>query len=155
MAMWMLECWAKEARNKGMHTVWLLLNQVLKTRQYWHSLVVQWLQDLVSPQQFESLLWCRFDPGPGNFHMPQVQPKPKNQATQQSYFRDTYVDSKRQKKDMIPSGELCLGVNMGNWPVVARLCLLLWLVVTCMFAMIIPCIYVLCTFCTCFMIHSV
>ena len=32
----------------------------------------------LSLQQLQSLLWCRSDPWPGNFCVPQVQPKKKN-----------------------------------------------------------------------------
>ena len=40
--------------------------------------MVQWVQDLAfSLQQLEWLLWCRFDPWPGDFYMLQVQPKKK------------------------------------------------------------------------------
>ena len=34
--------------------------------------MTQWVKDLL---QLRSLLWCRFDPWPGNFSMLQVQPK--------------------------------------------------------------------------------
>ena len=34
-----------------------------------------WVWVIVSLQQPGSLLWCMFDPQPGNFHMLQVQPK--------------------------------------------------------------------------------
>ena len=34
--------------------------------------MIQWLKDLTL-----SLLWLRFSPWPGNFHMPQAQPKKK------------------------------------------------------------------------------
>ena len=40
------------------------------------SLVVQWVKDLaLSLQQLRLLLWCGFDPWPGNFYMLQVWPK--------------------------------------------------------------------------------
>ena len=39
------------------------------------SLVTQWVKDLTSLQQLGLLLWPRFDPLPGNFHMPQAWPK--------------------------------------------------------------------------------
>ena len=38
------------------------------------SLVAQWVKDPML-----SLLWCEFDPWPGNFHMPLAQPKTPNQ----------------------------------------------------------------------------
>ena len=38
------------------------------------SLVAQWVKDLAL-----SLLWLRFDPRPGNFHIPPVQPKKKKE----------------------------------------------------------------------------
>ena len=46
-----------------------------KNLKLWRSLVPQWVKDLV-----RSLFWleapkmCGFDPQPGNFHMPRVQP---------------------------------------------------------------------------------
>ena len=37
----------------------------------------QWVKDLVlSLLWLSSLLWCRFDPWPGNFYMPWVQAPP-------------------------------------------------------------------------------
>ena len=40
------------------------------------SLVAQWVKDTASlPWWLRSLLWYRFDPWPGNFHIPWVQPK--------------------------------------------------------------------------------
>ena len=37
-----------------------------------------WVEDLaLSLQQLGSLLWCRFDPWPENFHMPRIWPKGK------------------------------------------------------------------------------
>ena len=42
--------------------------------------VVQWVKNLVLPQLWYRLqLWLKFDPWPGNFHMPWAQPKTKNQ----------------------------------------------------------------------------
>ena len=38
--------------------------------------MAQWVKDpMLSLQQFGSLLWCRLDPWPGNFHMPGVGQK--------------------------------------------------------------------------------
>ena len=38
--------------------------------------MVLWVKDLaLSLQQLESLLWCSFDPWPGDFHMAWVQEK--------------------------------------------------------------------------------
>ena len=43
------------------------------------SLVRQWIKDPgLSLQQLESLLWCKFNPWPRNFHMPQLWPKNKS-----------------------------------------------------------------------------
>ena len=40
------------------------------------SLEVQWVEDpVLSLQQLRLLLWYRFDPWPGNFHMPRSRPK--------------------------------------------------------------------------------
>ena len=33
-----------------------------------------------------SLVWLRFDPWPGNFHMPQVQPKKKKEPEENMSF---------------------------------------------------------------------
>ena len=42
--------------------------------------MAQWVKDpVLSRPQLRSLLWHRFDPWPGNFHMPQAQPKRKKQ----------------------------------------------------------------------------
>ena len=41
-----------------------------KNNKKWSSLVAQQVKDLAL-----SLLWCRFDPWPGNFHMPWAWPK--------------------------------------------------------------------------------
>ena len=39
------------------------------------SLVIQWFKNLaLSLQWLMLLLWCKFSPWPGNFHMPWVQP---------------------------------------------------------------------------------
>ena len=40
--------------------------------------MAQWVKDLVWFMLWlRPLLWCKFDPWPGNFHMPQVWPKRK------------------------------------------------------------------------------
>ena len=40
--------------------------------------MLQWLKDwLLSPQRLGLVLWHRFCPWPGNFHMVQVRPKNK------------------------------------------------------------------------------
>ena len=40
--------------------------------------MAQWVKDLAFPQLWHrSQLWHGFDPRPGNFHMPCVQPKKK------------------------------------------------------------------------------
>ena len=40
--------------------------------------MTQWVKDpALSLQQLGLLLWCRFDPWPGNLHMPQVWPPQK------------------------------------------------------------------------------
>ena len=49
--------------------------------------MAQQVKDLVlSLQQLGLLLWYRFDPWPGNFHMPQVQPKKKKRTTPLFFF---------------------------------------------------------------------
>ena len=52
---------------------WLFRNNIheLKTP-LWSSLVEQWVKDPVLSPQW---LWRRFAPWPGNFHMPQAQPR--------------------------------------------------------------------------------
>ena len=56
------------------------------------SLAVQWVQDLVlSLQQLGSLLWRRFDPWPGNFHVPpqlrkKKEKKKKKEAGDRNYL---------------------------------------------------------------------
>ena len=37
--------------------------------------VAQWVKDSMSQLWDRLQLWIRFNPWPGNFHMPQVQPK--------------------------------------------------------------------------------
>ena len=47
-----------------------------KQKHFWNSLMVQWVKNLAwSLQCLGSLLWCGFDPWPGNFHMPRAHPK--------------------------------------------------------------------------------
>ena len=47
--------------------------------QFKSSLVAQQVKDLaLALQQLRSLLWCGFDPWPGNFHMPRARPKKVN-----------------------------------------------------------------------------
>lgn len=44
----------------------------------WSSLLAWWVKDLtLSLQWFGFLLWCRFEPWSGNFHMPCAQQKIK------------------------------------------------------------------------------
>ena len=48
-------------------------------RNVWSPLVVQWVKDpALSLPPLRSLLWCRFDPWPENFHMLQAQQPKKN-----------------------------------------------------------------------------
>ena len=44
------------------------------------SLVAHWVKDPVSLLWLRSLLWHRFYPWPGNFHLPQAQPKKKKNS---------------------------------------------------------------------------
>ena len=40
--------------------------------------LAQWVEDHALPRRWHrSQMWLRFDPWPGNFHMPRVQPKKK------------------------------------------------------------------------------
>ena len=55
----------------------MLLKYVLSCREIWGGgvpAVVQWVKDLALPQ-----LWLRFDPWSGNFLMPWVRPKQKEE----------------------------------------------------------------------------
>ena len=41
------------------------------------ALVAQWVRDpALVPIWLRSLLWCRFDPWPGNFHVQRARPPP-------------------------------------------------------------------------------
>ena len=54
------------------------MNPIMYKKFTWSSLVEQWVKDLASSLLcFWSLLLLGFDPWPGNFHMPQAQPKKK------------------------------------------------------------------------------
>ena len=51
------------------------------------SSVAQQVKDpALSLKQLRSLLWCRFDPWPGNLHMPQAQPKRKKNGNSQNMW---------------------------------------------------------------------
>ena len=53
-------------------------HKIIKTKIIisWHSLVEPWVKDpALSLQWLGSLLWRRFSPWPGNFHMPWAWPK--------------------------------------------------------------------------------
>ena len=54
------------------------------------------------------LLWCRFDPWPGNFCMPQVQPKKKKRE------RERKERKKKERKQTInpPESSRCSSVEM-------------------------------------------
>ena len=49
--------------------------------------MVQWVKDLVlSLLWLWPQLWLRFDPWPGNFHMPRVEQNKKFHGTMNSFF---------------------------------------------------------------------
>ena len=49
----------------------------------------------LSLQQLRLLLWCQFDPRPGNFHMPQAWPKrKKKKITDYQIHADFFVETK-------------------------------------------------------------
>ena len=81
--MWMsrsvLAIWSRAEEVCGLEVkVWK--TEVCKwlLKLYRSSLVAQWVKDqALSLQWFGLLLWGRFDPGPGNFHMLQAWPKKK------------------------------------------------------------------------------
>ena len=52
------------------------------------SLVAQWVKDLVL-----SLLWHGLDPCPGNFHMPQLQPKKRKKKERKEKKKKEEIDS--------------------------------------------------------------
>ena len=49
------------------------------------SPVAQWVKYLASWKQPGSLLWCGFDPWPGQFHMWQVWPKQTKEEHEKGY----------------------------------------------------------------------
>ena len=49
------------------------------------SLVAQWVKNPMS-----SLLWCGFDPQPGDFCMPQAQPKKKKKKKMSKDMQNLY-----------------------------------------------------------------
>lgn len=57
--------------------------------------MVQWVKDLGLPQLWHKLqLWYRFDPWPGDFHMPQaLTPPQKNSTSRFPLYRNTTVFS--------------------------------------------------------------
>ena len=78
------------------------------------SLVVQLGKDLMlSLQWLGSLLWCRFNPWPKNFHMPQAWPKKKD-TKEDSLIKQKLTDFKI--KYMITTGETTAGRDkLGGW----------------------------------------
>ena len=63
----MLFCPDKGQRINGLE---LDYPELLNGLKFWSFLVAQWVKDLAL-----SLMWCWFDPWPGNFHMQWVWPK--------------------------------------------------------------------------------
>lgn len=60
--------------------------------------VAQWVKNLaLSLQRLRVLLWCGFDPRPGNFHMPRAWPK------------------KREKKKKTVSMYMCISISQITW----------------------------------------
>ena len=56
------------------------------------SLVAQQVKDLLS-----SLLWYRFDPWPGNFHMSQVEQKKRKKKVYPKGIKSSLLTSKSEK----------------------------------------------------------
>ena len=57
-----------------------------KRKQFKELPVAQWVKDLVLSQLWlRSLPWCRFDPWPRNFHVPQAPPRKEIHALQQTF----------------------------------------------------------------------
>ena len=70
----------------------------------WHSLVAQWVKDLVlSLQQLELLLWHGFNAWPQNCHMPHARGTAKQ--TKKPTFSDFTESTKRRKHhtNMLPT----------------------------------------------------
>ena len=75
---------------------------------FWSSLVAQSTKDpALSLLWLWSLLWCGFDPWPGNFHLPWVQPKKKKRAIQWE------TQTKGSQGPGGPGSNLILGVQEG------------------------------------------
>ena len=54
----------------------------------WSSPVTHWIKDpMLSLPCFRSLLWYGFDPWPGNFYVPWVQPKKKKKKRMMGAFK--------------------------------------------------------------------
>ena len=63
------------------------------------SLVVLWVKDQVlSLQQFRSLLWCRFDAWPQNVHVPRVWPKKKKKKKKSVSSDDKSTDAEPERE---------------------------------------------------------
>ena len=78
-------------RKKGHQTpvhrakFWFLLKYIHNNTSLGSSLVVQLVKDpVLSLQWLRSLLWCRLDPWPGNFHMPRCSPPPPKKKNSSS-----------------------------------------------------------------------
>ena len=64
--------------------------------------MVQWVKDLVLSLQGPGLLrWHRFDPWPGNFHMPQVQSKKKKKTNENSKRKEDGAEKGKTKVTVI------------------------------------------------------
>ena len=62
---------------------------------YQNSLVAQWVKDpALSLQKPESLLWYRFDPWPGNFHMLRAWQKKKKKKKQEKKHVPNFANIK-------------------------------------------------------------
>ena len=70
------------------------------------DLLVQWVKDLaLSLQQLCLLLWCGFDPWPGNFYMQQVLHKETKTNTKPIHYTDSILkqlcDLSSKNRDLI------------------------------------------------------
>ena len=81
------------------------------------SLVAQQLKDLVlSLQQLRSLLWHSFNTWPGNFHMPQEQPKTQAKQTNKNPLLWKFLANAVQKENEM------LGIHIKGKKMITLFC---------------------------------